>query len=268
MAHTGAQNATNVRPSLALPRRSDRTSSFNAGSAYRAVKRGYGAARSTYTQRRNRADHIGMAVTLRAALGPGDHAVDVGAHQGDVTRQILQSTGQEGRVLAVEPLPHLAANLRRTLGDAVIVEECALTDGVAGEAEFLHVKNHPGYSGLRERDYPDAPDFERVTVRTRPLDELVEQHGIRPRLIKIDVEGAELLVLRGARETIREFRPMILVEHGTAALGYGESPASFYDTAHDLGLRVFNFDGDAPYQRGAFINAVGPNRYFNFLLRP
>lgn len=247
---------------------SNRPTSLSPRPAVAAAKRGYHAARSTYTQRRGRADHTGMAVALRAALGQGDHAIDVGAHLGDVTRQIMQSIGPSGRVLAVEPLPHLAAGLRRTLGDAVIIEECALTDGGAGEAEFLHVKNNPGYSGLRERDYPEAPIFERVTVKTRPLDELVEEHGLKPKLIKIDVEGAELLVLRSAEQTIRKYQPTILVEHGSAAVGYGESPATFYDCVTDLGLRIFNFDGEPPYQRGAFINAVGPNRYFNFLLRP
>lgn len=246
---------------------SRRSLSISPSEAVSAAKRGLHAARSSYTQRRGRADHVGMAVALRAALSPGDDAIDVGAHLGDVTRQILQST-IDGRVLAIEPLPHLAADLRRTLLDSVIVEECALTDGDPGEAEFLHVKNNPGYSGLRERDYPEAPDFEKVTVKTQRLDDLVKQHGLSPRLIKIDVEGAELLVLRGARETIAEFKPVILIEHGSAAAGYGESPATFFDCVTDLGLRVFNFDGDAPYQRGAFINAVGPNHYFNFLLRP
>lgn len=246
---------------------SRRSLSLSPSEAVSAAKRGLHAARSDYTSRRGRADHIGMAVALRAALSPGDDAIDVGAHLGDVTRQILQST-VTGRVLAVEPLPHLAAGLRRTLVDAVIIEECALTDGEPGEVEFLHVKNNPGYSGLKERDYPEDPEFEKLTVKTQRLDDLVEKHGLKPRLIKIDVEGAELLVLRGAAKTIKEYKPLILVEHGSAALGYGESPATFYDCVTELGLRVFNFDGDAPYDRGAFINAVGPNHYFNFLLRP
>jgi FkbM family methyltransferase len=228
------------------------------------------AARTTYTQRRGRADHIGMANVLRAALGPGDDAIDVGAHVGDVTRQIMQSA-PGGRVLAVEPLPTLAEGLRRTLGSSVIVEECALTDGAdgpEGTAEFLHVTNDPGYSGLKERDYPTAPDFERLIVKTRVLDDLVEAHGLAPRLIKIDVEGAELGVLRGARRTIAKHRPVIVVEHGTAADGYGESPATFFDLATELNLRIFNFDGEPAYSRGAFINAVRPDGYFNFLLRP
>ncbi|MFT4035288.1 MAG: FkbM family methyltransferase [Patulibacter sp.] len=232
-----------------------------------AAKRGYHAARSTHTQRRGRADHLGMTLALRAALGPGDDAIDVGAHLGDVARQIIESA-PGGKLLAIEPLPHLAAQLRAASLPGVILEECALTDGEPGDVEFLHVKNHPGYSGLRERDYPETPDFERITVHSRRLDDLVAQHGLAPRFIKIDVEGAELLVLRGARQTIERHRPVIVVEHGSAAESYGETPATFYDLAAELGLRIFNFDGDAAYTRPAFIDAVGPSGHFNFLLRP
>lgn len=234
-----------------------------------SAKRGLHAARSTYTQRRGRADHLGMAIALRAALGPGDDAIDVGAHLGDVTQQIIESA-PGGRVLAVEPLPHLAAGLRNGLAasDDVILEECALTDGEPGEVEFLHVKNNPGYSGLKERDYPEAPEFERLTVKTQRLDDLVERHGLAPRFIKIDVEGAELLVLRGARKTIETYKPVIVIEHGSAAEGYGESPATFFDLVTELGLRIFNFDGDPAYTRGQFVAAVRPDGWFNFLLRP
>ncbi|MBO9533190.1 MAG: FkbM family methyltransferase [Solirubrobacteraceae bacterium] len=232
-----------------------------------AAKRGLQAARSSYMQRRGRADSHGMALALRAVLGPGDHAIDVGAHEGDVTRQIIESA-PGGRTLAIEPLPHLAVALRGAMLPGVIVEECALTDDAPAEVEFLHVTNHPGYSGLRKRDYPDEPHFEHLTVQTQRLDDLVEQHAIEPRFIKIDVEGAESLVLRGARRTIEDFRPVIVVEHGSAAEGYGESPGTFFDLAESLRLRIFNFDGDPAYSRQQFIDAVGPEGYFNFLLRP
>jgi len=208
-----------------------------------------------------------MEVALRTALGPADDAIDVGAHLGDITRQILASAPL-GHHLAVEPLPHLARGLRESMPPSVTIAECALTDGEPGDVEFLHVVNNPGYSGLRERDYPEEPAFEKLRVQTRRLDDLVAQHGIKPKLIKIDVEGAELLVLRSARETIKEFRPVILVEHGTAAEGYGESPATFFDLAEELQLRIFDFDGNGPYDREHFVKSVRPDGYFNFLLRP
>lgn len=232
-----------------------------------AARRGVSAARSSYTQRRGRADHLGLAIALRATLGPSDDAIDVGAHIGEVTSQILTSAPR-GRVLAVEPLPHLAADLRRTMPSNVIVEEVALVDEAPEQLEFLHVRNNPGYSGLRERDYPDEPEIERITVKTARLDDLVERHDLRPRVIKIDVEGAELGVLRGARRTILTHKPVILVEHGTAAEGYGESPDTLFDLTEDLGLRIFDFDGYGPYSRAGFNAAVSPEGYFNFLLRP
>lgn len=232
-----------------------------------AARRGLHAARSSYTERRGRADHLGMAIALRAVLGPGDHAIDVGAHEGDVTRQILESA-PGGRLLAIEPLPHLAAALRAANLRGVIVEECALTDDEPSQVEFLHVKNNPGYSGLRKRDYPDVPIFEHLTVQTQRLDDLVDEHGLEPRFIKIDVEGAEALVLRGAARTIARFRPVIVVEHGSAAEGYGESPATFFDLAESLGLRIFNFDGAPAYSRQGFVESVGPEGHFNFLMRP
>jgi FkbM family methyltransferase len=231
------------------------------------ARRALGAARSNHTDRRSRLDNHGMEVALRTALGPNDDAIDVGAHMGDITRQIIASA-PGGHHLAVEPLPHLARGLRESMPPNVTIAECALSDDEPGEVEFLHVSNNEGYSGLLERDYPQDPEFIKLRVQTRRLDDLVAQHNLRPRLIKIDVEGAELLVLRSGRETIREFRPVILVEHGSAAEGYGESPASFYSLAEELQLRIFDFDGHGPYDRPTFVGAVRPDGFFNFLLRP
>ena len=222
----------------------------------------------TPNQLRADADHRGMAIALRAVLRRGDHAVDVGAHTGDVTRQILGSTGATGRILAVEPLPHLAARLRDELPSAVIVEQCAVIDEDAqDETDFVHVTDNAGYSGLRERDYPGEQQLEQIRVRTARLDDLVERHGVRPSLIKIDVEGAELRVLRSAQRTIRTHRPVILVEHGTAAAAYGDTHEEFWEFATSLGLRVYNLDGDAAYEREAFLETVGADDHFNFLLR-
>jgi FkbM family methyltransferase len=234
----------------------------------KATRVGLSAARTTEIQRRARADHKGMAVAMCALLGDHDDTIDAGAHEGLLMRRMVECA-PHGRHLAIEPLPAHATTLRESLPANVIVEEVALTDDQEPtEMEFLHVVNHSGYSGLRERDYPEAPRFQRLRVDAIALDVLVEKHDLAPKLIRVDVEGAELLVLEGARRTIERFKPTLMVEHGSAAAGYGETSSTFFDFAHDFGMRIFDFDGNGPYTRVGFIKAVGPFGYFNFLLRP
>lgn len=234
----------------------------------KATRVGLSAARTSEIQRRARAEHKGMAVAICATLGLGDDAIDVGAREGMFTQQ-MADCAPHGRHLAVEPLPAHAATLREAMPENVIVEELAVADHHApNEIEFLHLANASGYSGLRERELPEARRFQRLHVEAIALDVLVERHGLRPRLIRIDVEGAELGVLEGARRTIERHRPTLMVEHGCAAAGYGDTSSTFFDLATDLGMRIFDFDGHGPYDRPGFIKTCGPFGYFNFLLRP
>ncbi len=229
-------------------------------------KRAIAFAKAPGLRKRVKQDDVGHALVIRALLGPGDDAVDGGAHTGEITT-LRRESAPQGRGLAVEPLPHLAAGLRQQFPTGVIVEERALTDEAPGEITFHHVRDLPGFSGLRPRETPVESEVELLTVQTERLDDLVERHGLAPKLIKIDVEGAELGVLRGARRTIAAHQPAFLIEHGTAAQEYGESLVSFYDLAEELGLRIFDLDGHALLTRAAFL-AAADDGYFNWLLRP
>lgn len=232
----------------------------------KATRVGLSAARTSEIQRRARSDHRGMVVAMCAVLGPDDDAIDAGAHEGLLTRQMVDCA-PGGRHLAVEPLPSHAATLRESMPANVIVEECALTGAQeAQEIDFLHVHHPAPYAGLR--DEAPAPRFQRLRARGIALDALVDRHDLRPRLIRIDVDGAELAVLEGARRTIERFRPTLMVEHGCTPAAYGETSSAFFDLATDLHLRIFDLDGNGPYERTAFLRAAGPFGYFNFLLRP
>ncbi len=168
---------------------------------------------------------------------PTSNCVDVGCHEGLVLRRILQAAPQ-GRHFAFEPLPHLAERLREWF-PTVDVHEMALSDE-PGHASFVHVVSNPGYSGLRERHY-DRPDEELQTidVEVDTLDRVLPA-DVPIAFIKVDVEGGELGVLRGARETIRRCRPHIVFEHGKGASEYyGTGPEAIYDfLAGDCGLRI------------------------------
>lgn len=211
--------------------------------------------------RRERRDNRHAVVALAARLRPESDCIDVGAHQGGFLQHMVRLAPQ-GRHLAFEPIPALNADLRARYPD-VEVRQAALSDQ-PGTAEFFHATEAAGMSGLRSR--PDAPDVvgERLEVQLEVLDEVVGDRA--PVIVKIDVEGAELQVLRGAERTLREHRPMVLLEHGLAAASaYGTSSGDVHDVFASAGLRVFDLDGGGPYDRAEFeqLTATGP--YWNWL---
>jgi FkbM family methyltransferase len=165
---------------------------------------------------------------FRAVLQAGDTALDVGANVGAYSLLFAQWVSPGGRVLAFEPAPETFAALGRHLAlngveSVVDARRVALSDG-AGTAAFA-ADGVSGANRLRAAGEGGGG----VAVATVSLDELCETERLAPRLVKVDVEGAELAVLRGARETIRrqgdrmalfvELHPTVWKEMG---IGRGE----------------------------------------------
>lgn len=179
---------------------------------------------------------------IQAHLPPDAVCIDVGAFQGEITAQLLEAAPL-GRVIAVEPLPDLAAALRRRFPQGQVkILEVALSDQEGG-SDFNHVVTNPAYSGLRRRQY-DRPDEQdrSIHVRTVRLDDLLAEHLIdRLDLIKIDVEGGEYGVLLGGLETLRRFRPLVLFEHGRGASDcYGVGPDQIWQSlSKDCAMAIY-----------------------------
>jgi FkbM family methyltransferase len=205
-----------------------------------------------------------LRLLLAFTLSPTAHCIDVGAHQGDLLREMVR-LAPGGRHLAYEPLPAFVASLRRNF-PMVEVREAALGDQ-PGETSFVHVKDRPAYSGLRERDLPEGVTTEEIRIRVERLDDTLPE-GFRPEFVKVDVEGAELQVFRGALETLRRHKPTVWFEHGVGAADrYGTKPADVYDLlVDDVGLRIFDADGHGPYSRAEF-DEVFTRSIFNFVAR-
>jgi hypothetical protein len=116
--------------------------------------------------------------------------------------------------------------------------EAALSDA-AGTASFQHVITNPAYSGLLKRRF-DRPheDVVEIQVNLRKLDDILPR-GYDLHFMKIDVEGAELQVLRGAMDVLRRCRPHVVFEHGLGAADcYGTRPEHVFDLFANCGLRV------------------------------
>jgi FkbM family methyltransferase len=219
--------------------------------------------------RRNRYEDVQMRVVLAAALAPDSNAVDVGACEGTVLQEVLRLAPQ-GKHLAYEPLPVQARRLGRRFPEAE-VREVALADR-EGETTFVHVTTLSPWSGLLRRPYSagvEDEDLEEITVRVERLDRSLPE-GYVPTLIKVDVEGAEEWVLRGALATLTTHQPLVLFEHAaTAAAPYGTTSASLYHLLRDeAGLRIFDLAGDGPYTVEEFEDSQRQLRWVNYLARP
>jgi len=225
-------------------------------------------ARSAFDPASRRAlrDELAMRVVLATALRRDGNAIDVGANNGDTLEMIL-AVAPDGRHVAYEPIPALAERLADRYPQ-VDVRNAACSDE-AGSAEFTHVLNAPAMSGLRQRaDLPaHAEEVERITVRLDKLDDALPA-DYAPSLVKIDVEGAELLVMRGAAETLARHRPFVIFEHGIGGADlYGSQPGELFDLLAECGLRIFDLEGDGPYTRDGF-EAVFTEPIWNFLAAP
>jgi FkbM family methyltransferase len=156
----------------------------------------------------------GVVETVSDVLRAGDTAFDIGAHLGYFTLLMATRVGEGGKVVAFEPDPVVMEGLDRNVkrngaqAGAGIVLVPAAVDARPGRVGFVE-----GRETSRGRLVDTTGDLE---VEVMTLDDLVLQFG-SPRLVKIDVEGRETGVLRGAPETLAEARPVFVIEaHGEA----------------------------------------------------
>ena len=147
-----------------------------------------------------------MKMAVAAELtSPGAIVFDIGANVGIYTLLFSARSGRSGRVVAFEPSPRNVAYLKQhlALNDASNVEvvEAAVSDAV-GRSSFDSAGN-----SCAGRLHSDG-DF---LVRTTTIDQFVASSGLKPSLLKVDVEGGEADVLRGAAITLANARPEILL---------------------------------------------------------
>lgn len=136
-------------------------------------------------------------------VGPGDVVLDLGGNIGTSALLFSRLVGPEGRVFSFEPAfgDVLLRNLAENGAHNVQLVEAAVSD-CSGEAKFVVT------DGGIDSQFGKATHPQARTVRVTTLDEFVEQQGLsRVDFIKMDIEGAEELAIRGAVQTIRRFRP-------------------------------------------------------------
>lgn len=149
---------------------------------------------------------------LRHRLREGDCFVDVGAHIGYFSLLASRRVGSGGSVIAFEPsirmLERLSHNVRRNRCSNTTIVSVALGAESGWSTLSCSAADNPGGATLRPRN--DGIWNERVPVMR--FDDLVGDQAPLPSVVKIDVEGYELLVLRGMERTLKKASPAIVCE--------------------------------------------------------
>jgi FkbM family methyltransferase len=138
---------------------------------------------------------------LLNAIRPGDIVFDVGANVGVVSLLIAKKNIEKDiHVHAFEPEPRNAEHLRRNvalngLNDVVTVHEIALSDQTGSAVLWTYGPAGEGTHSMVDKSADDAGCIE---IKTETIADFVTRTGFRPNVMKIDVEGAEFMVLKGA----------------------------------------------------------------------
>jgi FkbM family methyltransferase len=186
---------------------------------------------------------------VRTLLKPGNTAIDVGAHIGFFTIHMAAAVGRTGRIYAFEPVDANADLLERSIaengfGDRVVFRRAAVgaQSGTATLTYAVETLNSGGAYLLRDGAAALAGNVQKP-IPIVALDDLDLQRPVH--LIKMDVEGAEPQVIRGATRLLKEDRPILLSElHPTQlARASGVSANEFLQQLHGIGYRVQDLHG-------------------------
>lgn len=178
---------------------------------------------------------------IQQTISEDSNCIDVGCHKGEILDVILKKASQ-GKHFAFEPIPSFYADLKEKYRDEATIFPYALSNEV-GQTTFHYVKNAPAYSGINQREYKvKTPDIEKIEVQKKKLDDVIPE-DLAIDLIKIDVEGGEFDVLKGAERTLKQHRPLLIFEFGNGASEfYDSSPADFFNFLYALDYKIYTLD--------------------------
>jgi len=155
-------------------------------------------------------------------LAPGQTVLEVGGHIGYFSVLFSSLVGPGGSVVVFEPGDNNLGYLRANVGGRPNVRIVEKGAGAAHETRSFWVEDLTGQNNSLVRDFRGfevnranagvRASTREVRIEVVPIDEVVAELGLEPRFVKIDVEGAEFEVLRGASSAIDRFHPRLMVE--------------------------------------------------------
>lgn len=187
-----------------------------------------------------------------ANVMPGARVLDIGANIGFYSMLMGSLVGPSGRVVAFEPLAFLSDALERSVAEnryenIIQLHRVGLSDK-RGEGLLRHAPGTINFGGahiVAGNDVPAAHVDERIVLQ--PLDDFLDPDR-RTSFVKLDVEGAEPLVIAGGMNLLRRDRPLVLSELHNPQLAAvcGSSANDVIATMSGIGYRCFALRGGTP----------------------
>lgn len=164
---------------------------------------------------------------LKKVSKPDSICIDVGCYRGDILQTMIASA-PKAKHFAFEPVPQQFEFLKAQFGHQATIFPYAL--GSENKmTTFHHVVSNPTYSGLQQRQYKGEETIHEINVEVRKMDDVIPTDA-NISLIKIDVEGGEFDVLKGATGILKKSHPYIIFEHGIGGADkYGVKPGDVFD---------------------------------------
>ncbi len=205
---------------------------------------------------------------MKKVIQKDSNCIDIGCHKGEILQFILKLAPQ-GKHFAFEPIPYLYDQLNVKFKNQATILPFALSDK-SGQTTFNLVKNAPAYSGINKRKYAvENPEIEEIQVELKQLDEVIPAET-KIDLIKIDVEGGEFDVLKGAKKILQNHHPILVFECGIGASEfYGTKPKEIFQYLTDLNYNISTLGAfmkqSAPLTISEFENAFINNTDYYFI---
>jgi FkbM family methyltransferase len=178
---------------------------------------------------------------FKEKIKSGDTVIDIGAHIGLMSVILGKLVGEKGEVYSFEPTPYTFSLLNKMIGlnklQAVVKPVNKAVSDTSGFVEFSADTMDVSNSIV---SYEHNSEYKKIKVPTISIDEFVKENKMQKLdFIKIDAEGVELDVLKGAKETLQKFRAkMILALHPLPIKAKGDSLEEIYDFLQQAGYKV------------------------------
>ena len=175
-------------------------------------------------------------------LKKGMICVDIGANLGYFATLEGQKVGPSGKVIAIEPsfaaFHYLQKNLKLQNQNNYEIHNCACYDEDSNANFLIHEKSN--ISKIIKKNDSIPFGMKKILIPVRKLDSILSTNNQKIDFLRMDIEGYELMVLKGARNIIKKFKPMIKFELHSKMLG-NEDTEKLFDFIRDENYKISYF---------------------------